>query len=223
MSETKTEDIDIDTLVKLARRAKARANKATEPPWFIAYRRVCSEPRVRSYDAAEALIPDDAPEDDPRWDALPEVDVCTVPVVSGDTPTAQGAIDGDFIAHARLDVPALADCVIALADRLAWLKAENERLKEVIRAQDAAAGTLTARLELRSRSVIVTAPGADEHKIAQLFFAAAATGLQITAIKSLMMAVGNDRAAEMFDEMFSGALPEDSEDGREAPPTTEPG
>lgn len=104
-----------------AERQQLRATcEATTPgPWFLAYATVHDGPRTRAYMRVEREIPDDAPEE--AYDALPNTAVCHVPVVAGDTPTAQGARDGEFIATARTAVPRLLDEV----DRLKVLAADR--------------------------------------------------------------------------------------------------
>ena len=85
----------------------ARVNAATPGPWFAAASSVHSAPLSREYDRVERDIPEDAPAE--AYAALPNSCVATVPVVSGDTPTARGVADAAFIAHARDDVLALLD------------------------------------------------------------------------------------------------------------------
>mgnify|MGYP001560509534 CR=1 FL=1 len=88
--------------------------RATKGPWFNSYSHIDSAPLVKQYDAAERLIPDDAPDDDPRWALLPETRVADVPVVGGDTPTAQGGTAAEFIANARTREPQLARMLLML-------------------------------------------------------------------------------------------------------------
>lgn len=107
---------------------EAAAKTATPGPWFFAYNKVWSEPRVREYDRLEEAIPADAPEDDPRWDALPETIVATVPPRAGDTPTEQGERAGEFIASLW------PERVLALVARLRRAEAERDRLRAKVAA-----------------------------------------------------------------------------------------
>ena len=114
---------------------EAAAKTATPGPWLFAYNKVWSEPRVREYDRLEEAIPADAPEDDPRWDALPETIVATVPPRAGDTPTEQGERDGEFIAALY------PERALALVARLRQAEAERDSLRaevEKLRAENAA-------------------------------------------------------------------------------------
>ena len=105
------------------------ASKATPGEWFFdSYSSVHSKPRVDEGDALERLIPDDAPDDDPRWAALPESGVCQVPCIAGDTGTAQGAHDARFIAAARTGWPRDAARVGVLVDMLARARAVLDAL-----------------------------------------------------------------------------------------------
>lgn len=95
-------------LKALAAEAIEVASKATEGPWFLGYRSICSEPLSREYQRLEADVPPDADDNDPRWDALPDFDICAMPVVAGDTPTRQGTDDAALICLARASLPLLA-------------------------------------------------------------------------------------------------------------------
>ena len=91
-----------------AAEARRLLEQATPGPWFFdSYGTVHSKPRVDEYEEQSNAIPDDAPEEDPRWDALPETTVAWVPRVAGDTATPQGAKDALFIEAAHRLVPAL--------------------------------------------------------------------------------------------------------------------
>ncbi len=78
-------------------------------PWFFAYSRVVSGPLSKEYDRIERTFPDDISDDDPRWETLPEPDVCYVTPSYGDTCVGQNKHDAEFIAAARAAVPALLD------------------------------------------------------------------------------------------------------------------
>lgn len=121
----------------------ARVNAATPGPWFAAASSVHSAPLSREYDRIERGIPEDAL--DEAYAALPDSCVATVPVVSGDTPTARGAADAAFIANAREDVLALLEEVRRLKAPLfqrvsrmaeAWklTKREAEVLELIVQA-----------------------------------------------------------------------------------------
>ena len=83
---------------------EALATAATPGPWFFAYTGICSKPLSRAYDAAEQLIPADAPDDDPRWGALPEPVIATVKPSYGDTVTGRRVADAEHIAAFSPDV-----------------------------------------------------------------------------------------------------------------------
>jgi hypothetical protein len=102
---------------------RSASDAATPGPWFLAYATVHDMPRTREHMRIEQTIPNDAP--DEAYDILPDTDVCHVPVVAGDTPTAQGARDAEFIAAARSAVPALLDEIERLRSR-PW-----ERLRDL--------------------------------------------------------------------------------------------
>ena len=72
---------------------------ASEGPWaWNSYSRIVSIPMCQRYNEAEALIPNDAPDDDPRWAALPETAACYVPSIErGDLATKQGAANAEYI------------------------------------------------------------------------------------------------------------------------------
>jgi len=92
-----------------------RLKKITPWPWFYdSYCKVYSRPLVQQYNEIEKTIPEDAPIS--AYEILPEVLVCEVPRVAGDTGTKQGRIDADVIAHAPADI--------------AFLLAEVKRLRE---------------------------------------------------------------------------------------------
>ncbi len=94
---------------------RGRAEKATPGKWFLSYCHVSSAPVVKEYDRLERLIPPDAP--DSAYDHLPETQVANVPASHGDTPGLQAFKDGDFIAHARDDIPWLLSLVDELRRR----------------------------------------------------------------------------------------------------------
>lgn len=87
--------------------ARALVDAATPGPWFFGYSRVCSRPLSREYDRIEQTFPDDIDDEDPRWESLPDPDVCYVTPSYGDTATGQRVADAEFIAAARTLVPAL--------------------------------------------------------------------------------------------------------------------
>lgn len=106
------------------------AEKAQDGPWFAAYSCVHSEPLTKEYDRLEALIPDDASEDHPGWDALPNPVVCAIERSGhGDLPSARGAHNGTFIADSRTRAPEAYRNVIALADENARLRASREEAR----------------------------------------------------------------------------------------------
>lgn len=90
-----------------------RAAAATPGPWFFnGYSGVFGEHLVREYLAWERKLEEklgvegrDAVDDD--FDTAPETLVANVPAYHGDTATAQGAEDAEFIAASRSAVPAL--------------------------------------------------------------------------------------------------------------------
>lgn len=83
---------------------KKRLRATTPGPWFAAYSAIWSIPLQQEYDRLEQLIPDDAPDEDPRWKELPEARLAYLPTVAGDTPTIQGARDAEFIAESKSDI-----------------------------------------------------------------------------------------------------------------------
>jgi len=90
----------------------------TRSPWVMGYSRIDSKPAVLEYELGVNMIPVDAADDDPRWSALPEFEVCSVPVVGGDTATAQGERDGLGIAWLRTNLAALLDGYTAALDEV---------------------------------------------------------------------------------------------------------
>ena len=105
------------------------AENAQGGPWFAAYSCVHSEPITKEYDRLEALIPDDASEDHPGWDALPNPVVCAIERSGhGDLPSARGAHNGAFIADSRTRAPEAYRNVIEMAGVIDGL---NRRLGEV--------------------------------------------------------------------------------------------
>jgi hypothetical protein len=114
--------INISESRKRAEAALERTKRATEGPWFWnSYSGVFSGPWVKRYDAAEQEIPDAAPDEDPRWDALPEPLVASVPPAYGDTATGRHAHDAVFIAEARTDVPQLAQDLLEALEEIEQL------------------------------------------------------------------------------------------------------
>jgi hypothetical protein len=113
---------DTDDVIREVRRLDA---EATSGPWFYnSYSTVFSEPASEAYEALVQAIPDDAP--DEAWEALPAGYVASVPVVGGDTATAEGSKDAALIAHFRTAAPLLA----AEVERL---RAENAARREELR------------------------------------------------------------------------------------------
>lgn len=107
---------DLPALIAEVRRLDAEATKG---PWFYnSYSGVFSEPVSREYDVAVEALPDDAPAE--AFDGLVEPCCAHVPVVGGDTATAQGARDAALIAAYRTAAPLLA--------------AECERLRDILAA-----------------------------------------------------------------------------------------
>ena len=95
---------DLPALIARVRELDAEATKG---PWFYnSYSGVFSEPVSREYDAAVEALPDDAPAE--AFDGLVEPCCAHVPVVGGDTATAQGARDAALIAAYRTAAPLLA-------------------------------------------------------------------------------------------------------------------
>lgn len=123
---------------------RATCAAATPGPWFLAYATVHDGPRTREYMRVEREIPDDAPEE--AYDALPNTAICHVPVIAGDTPTTQGAHDGEFIAAARTAVPRLLDEV----DRLQVLAADRWALKAFRDTVEEAEALIKERTRLRT-------------------------------------------------------------------------
>lgn len=119
--------------------------EATTPgPWFLAYATVHDEPRTREFMRIEHGIPDDAP--DEAYEKLPNTAICHVPVVAGDTPTAQSSRDATFIAAARTAVPMLLDEIKRLRESVECLEAARadvaRQLAEMTSARDEACGEL---------------------------------------------------------------------------------
>ena len=117
------------------KRVTRLAEEATPGPWFYnSYGSVMAVPLVEEYNRLEGEIPSDAPDSDPRWDALPEPSVAYVPVVAGDTATEQGAKDAAFIAEARTAIPELVAEIErlrgAISDALGW---SEGRCREILR------------------------------------------------------------------------------------------
>ena len=111
---------DLPALIARVRELDAEATKG---PWFYnSYSGVFSEPVSREYDVAVDALPDDAPAE--AFDGLVEPCCAHVPVVGGDTATAQGARDAALIAAYRTAAPLLA--------------AECSRLQERVRVLEAA-------------------------------------------------------------------------------------
>jgi len=86
------------------------ANEATAGPWYFnGYSAIFSGPLSNEYDRIEREIEakygDGAPTS--AFAALPETQCAYVPVVGGDTGTAQGMKDAAFIAAAREALPRL--------------------------------------------------------------------------------------------------------------------
>jgi len=139
-----TEKTDLPALIAEVRRLDAEATKG---PWFYnSYSGVFSEPVSREYDAAVEALPDDAPAE--AFDGLVEPCCAHVPVVGGDTATAQGARDAALIAEYRTAAPLLADECSRLQAEVTQLRAERdmpcahrleeERLQERVRVLEAA-------------------------------------------------------------------------------------
>ena len=103
------------------------AAEATPGPWFHdSYSTVHSEPLSRLHDEMEQAIPDDAPEDDPRYAMLPAVDIC-----GQKRWTHHAHPDAAFISASRTAVPALVAEVRRLTHGLADAMAENAALEQV--------------------------------------------------------------------------------------------
>lgn len=102
-----------------------RAEKVTAGPWFLGYSAIHSKPISDEYMRIEGELPDNLADDDPRWDLLPDSSLAFVPVIGGDTPTTQGAIDGKFIAEAREKWPR---ALLALKNALEEIKELRELL-----------------------------------------------------------------------------------------------
>lgn len=120
----------------VAAEARRLVDATTPGPWFFdSYGTVHSLPLTDEYHRVEGMIPEDAPDDDPRWDELPETVVSWVPRVAGDTATKQGAKDALFIGESRQMVPAL------LASREALIAA----LEKVVEAGDGAAADIASK------------------------------------------------------------------------------
>jgi hypothetical protein len=112
---------DLPALIARVRELDAEATKG---PWFYnSYSGVFSEPVSREYDVAVEALPDDAPAE--AFDGLVEPCCAHVPVVGGDTATAQGARDAALIAEYRTAAPLLA----AECERL---QLDNARLDDSI-------------------------------------------------------------------------------------------
>lgn len=92
--------------------------KASPLPWSYADGRVVSAPLKAEWDAFEAEYPGGMPDEDPRWDTLPD------PTVAFVTPSVTGTGRGDRDARAIVEV---LNAVPALLRRLR--RAENELSK----------------------------------------------------------------------------------------------
>ena len=113
-----TEKTDLPALIAEVRRLDAEATKG---PWFYnSYSGVFSEPVSREYDVAVEALPDDAPAE--AFDGLVEPCCAHVPVVGGDTATAQGARDAALIAAYRTAAPLLAAECSRLQERVRVLE-----------------------------------------------------------------------------------------------------
>ena len=134
---------DLPALIAEVRRLDAAATKG---PWFYnSYSGVFSEPVSREYDVAVEALPDDAPAE--AFGGLVEPCCAHVPVVGGDTATAQGARDAALIAEYRTAAPLLADECSRLQAEVTQLRAERdmpcahrleeERLQERVRVLEA--------------------------------------------------------------------------------------
>jgi hypothetical protein len=103
--------VDIETMVKRANEAKARAAAATEDPWLQGFH--VGEPR--------AIV------------AAHEEDVSLLALDRDGMAVMSKAVDAAFVVAARRDVPELADDVLALV-------AEVSRLREADEARDPRSG-----------------------------------------------------------------------------------
>lgn len=109
---------DLPALIARVRELDAEATKG---PWFYNnYSGVFSEPVSREYDVAVEALPDDAPAE--AFDGLVEPCCAHVPVIGGDTATAQGARDAALIAAYRTAAPLLADECERLQERVRVLE-----------------------------------------------------------------------------------------------------
>ena len=103
-----TQPPDLAAIATLAREAKARADRATPGPWVEGQKKLRNKPPIDSCPDHETVIAMTAPGQgvfaDPPGGSYPH-------------------FDGKFIAAARSDVPALADAVLALVERVRELEA----------------------------------------------------------------------------------------------------
>lgn len=111
---------------------RAVSDEATPGPWFLAYATVHDRPRAQEFMRIERETPDAAP--DAAYEKLPDTAICHVPVVAGDTPTAQGARDAKFIAVARTAVPRLLDEVAQLRDHVSHIPALLDNINRLTKA-----------------------------------------------------------------------------------------
>ncbi len=95
-----------------------------------------------------------------------------------------------------------------LAENVKAQGAEIERLKDLVREQDRAHGTITVRAELADKAVIITAPSGDEVKIAHQLFAAIAASAYVTGLWSLAQVVGEEQAIALFKAAIDNATAE---------------
>lgn len=99
------------------RSIRERLASTTPGPWFYnSYAGIFSEPMCKLHSSLEALIPDDA--SDEEWERLPETIVAYVPTIAGDTATSRGMKDALFIAAARQDVEDLLTEVDTLREQV---------------------------------------------------------------------------------------------------------
>jgi hypothetical protein len=108
---------DLDELERLER-------EATAGPWFGAYAAIHSLPLTHAHRDAEEKLTDASP--DSEWEALPDARLAFVPVIAGDTPTAQGASDACLIVALRNAAPALLAELRQLRSRVAGLLDQNQ-------------------------------------------------------------------------------------------------
>lgn len=74
-------------------------------PWFFAYNRILSGPVNTEFMRIErSWGADDLADDDPRWNDLPDADVCRVETIAGDTASLRGVVIATYLVEASPDV-----------------------------------------------------------------------------------------------------------------------